>query len=81
MREVESLSLVQANELLEYWSEHPPVHVLLTAMMRAKPLRKKTSLDLTAAVMGVGGAVSSTPNEETRKLISHSRKESEAQAM
>lgn len=69
MREVESLSLVQANELLQYWSEHPPTHVLLAAMMRAKPLRKKTSLDLTAAVMGVGGAVSQQPVPEiTRRL-------------
>jgi hypothetical protein len=56
--------------LLEYWSEHPPTHVLLAAMMRARPLRKKNSPgDLLSAVAGVGGRVSSTSSPDIAKLL------------
>jgi len=69
-REVEALTLREANELLEYWSEHPPAHVLLAAVMRARPLRKKTtSADLLSAVAGVGGRVSSTLVPDMAKLL------------
>jgi|GEM_PF-1640863 hypothetical protein len=58
--EVEALTLREANELLEYWSEHPPAHVLLAAMMRPRPLRKQreSSNDLPSVVDRAGGAVS-----------------------
>ena len=65
-REVESLTLREANEMLEYWSEHPPAHVLLAAMMRSRPLRKK---DLASAVAGVGGRVSLSPSPHLQNLL------------
>jgi hypothetical protein len=68
-REVESLTLIDANELLEYWSEHPPAHVLLAAMMRARPLRKKSASDLLTAVAGAGGKVSSVPVAEMARIL------------
>ena len=64
--QVEALTLREANELLEYWSEHPPAHVLLAAMMRARPLRKK---DLASVVTGLGGTVSSTPSASMSRLL------------
>jgi hypothetical protein len=69
LREVESLTLVEANELLEYWSEHPPAHVLLAAMIRARPLRKKSSPDLLSAVARAGGSVSAAPVSEIAKIL------------
>src|SRR5262249_45123402 len=65
-REVEALTLREANELLEYWSEHPPTHVLLAATMRVRPLRKK---DLASAVAGLGGTVASQPSLQMKKLL------------
>jgi len=55
--------LQEANELLEYWSEHPPAHILLAAMMKTRPLRKMPGLtcDLSSAVTMAGGNVSSAP--------------------
>jgi hypothetical protein len=61
--------LQEANELLEYWSEHPPAHVLLAAMISARPLRKKSSRDLLSAVAGAGGRVSGAPHAEIRRLL------------
>ncbi|MBV9075643.1 MAG: hypothetical protein JOZ10_18625 [Acidobacteria bacterium] len=72
-REVESLSLGQANELLEYWSEHPPTHVLLAAMMRARPLRKAESRDLAGAVAGVGGRVTPVASATMSTLLDAER--------
>ena len=70
--EIELLTLRQANELLEYWSEHPPQHVLLAAMMRARPLRKnRGSGDLLTAVASAGGPVSSSPPEPIKNLLQH----------
>jgi len=44
--------------------------VLLAAMMRARPLRKKTtSADLLSAVAGMGGRVSSTLLPDMAKLL------------
>ena len=60
------LTLREANELLEYWSEHPPAHVLLAAMMRARPVRKK---DLAGTVAALGGSVSSAPSDQMRNLL------------
>lgn len=65
-REVEALTLREANELLEYWSEHPPAHVLLAAMLRARPLRKK---DLANTVAALGGSVSSVPSVQMQNLL------------
>lgn len=65
-RDVEALTLREANELLEYWSEHPPAHVLLAGMTRARPLKKK---DLASTVAALGGAVSSTPSAQIRNLL------------
>jgi hypothetical protein len=68
--EIELLTLRQANELLEYWNEHPPAHVLLAAMMRARPLRKKrTSSDLLSAVAGAGGRVSTQASGSIKDLL------------
>ena len=65
-REVESLTLREANELMKYWSEHPPMHVLLAATMRARPLRKK---DLANTVASLGGSVSSSPSLQMQTLL------------
>lgn len=60
--EVESLTLFELNELLEYWSEHPPAHVLLGAVMQARGLRKRrSSSDLLGAVAAAGGKITSKP--------------------
>ena len=64
--DVEALTLREANELLEYWSEHPPVHALLASMMRGRPLRKK---DLASTVAALGGRVSSVPSAQMRNLL------------
>ena len=68
-REIDALTLFEANELLEYWSEHPPTYVLLAAMMKARPLRKKTAGDLLSAVEGAGGHVCTSPPEAIRKFL------------
>lgn len=65
-RKVEALTLQEANELLEYWNEHPPAYVLLAAMMRPRTLRKK---DLASVVAGVGGSVSSSPSAHMQELL------------
>jgi len=74
VREVESLTLRQANELLEYWSRHPPAHVVLAAMMKARPLRKSSQSDLASAVANVGGRVSGEPSSEMKNLLVDSRR-------
>ena len=78
--EVEALNLREVNELLEYWSEHPPAHVLLAAMMRARPLRKghyssggTARNHLANAVAGVGGKISSVTSREMATLLSSSK--------
>jgi hypothetical protein len=68
--EIELLTLRQANELLEYWSEHPPAHVLLAGMIRARPLRKKrASSDLLSAVESAGGRVSAQVSGQMKHLL------------
>jgi hypothetical protein len=62
--------LAAANELLEYWSDHPPVHVLLAGMMRSRPLRKsRSSQDLITAIATVGGSVSTRPSVQMKSLL------------
>lgn len=51
---------------MEYWSEHPPAHVLLASMMRPRPLRKK---DLASTVVALGGSVSSAPSDQMLNLL------------
>jgi hypothetical protein len=74
LREVEALTLREANDLLAYWSEHPPAHVLLGALVQARPLRK--TRDLASAVAGVGGRVSAKPSAAISTLLKseHERK-------
>ena len=76
-REVGALTLLEANELLEYWSKHPPTHVLLAALMRTRPLRKghrspgeSAPKDLASAIAGVGGTISSVASAEMTTLLS-----------
>lgn len=66
---MEALTLREANELLEYWSEHPPTHVLLAAMVQARPLRKRKHGDLLSAVAGAGGSVSSAPSRVMQQVM------------
>jgi hypothetical protein len=71
-REVEALTLHEANELLEYWSTHPPTHVLLAAFMKARPLRKSDGIssgDISSVVAAVGGTVASVPSREMAALL------------
>jgi hypothetical protein len=60
LREAESLTLREANDLLDYWSTHPPAHLLLRALLQAKPLRKAGE-DLASAVAAAGGGVKKMP--------------------
>lgn len=69
--EVEALTLHEVNELLAYWNEHPPAHLLLAAMTRARPSResKGAENDLASAVAGLGGRVASAPSREIKALL------------
>ena len=69
---MEALTLHDANELLAYWSEHPPAHLLLAALIQAHPSRaskRSADNDLASAVAALGGKVSSTPARELKMLL------------
>ncbi len=38
--EIDAMSLSALRELLDYWSRHPPAHLLLAAALRFKPRPK-----------------------------------------
>lgn len=38
--EIDAMSLSAVRELLDYWSRHPPAHLLLAAALRFKPKPK-----------------------------------------
>jgi len=71
---VEALTLHDANELLAYWSEHPPAHLLLAALIQARPSRASkpvTENDLASAVAALGGSVRYTTSRELKNLLAH----------
>ena len=73
-REVESLTLFDLNELLGYWSEHPPAHVLLGAVMQARGVRRRqSSSDLLGAVAAAGGKITSKPSRSMASMLGDTR--------
>ena len=61
--EIDAMSLSALRELLDYWSRHPPAHLLLAAALRFAPKPKSARAafaDLAAlapaGVLSVGGA-------------------------
>jgi hypothetical protein len=63
--------LHEANELLAYWNEHPPAHLLLAAMIRARPSHRGKSTaqnDLASAVAALGGNVGA-PSRDLKALL------------
>lgn len=69
---MEALTLHDANELLAYWSEHPPAHLLLAALIRTPPSRggnRAAEDDLPTAVAALGGSVGLAPSAEIKALL------------
>ena len=47
--EVENLTLWDVNDLMEYWSEHPPAHIILAAVHFRHTKRKKKTEQISDA--------------------------------
>jgi hypothetical protein len=64
LREIDQVTLWEANELFEYWQNHPPVHVLVAAYLTGGKRssthtgQNRNKLDeLVQAISGLGGSI------------------------
>ncbi|MGH6996013.1 MAG: hypothetical protein ACREES_09965 [Stellaceae bacterium] len=57
--EIDAMSLSAVRELLDYWSRHPPVHLLLAAALRVAPKSKPARAGFAdLAALAPGGVLS-----------------------
>ncbi|MGH6984906.1 MAG: hypothetical protein ACREEI_11840 [Stellaceae bacterium] len=63
--EIDAMSLSALRDLLDYWSRHPPAHLLLAAALRFTPTRKPDHAGFADLVALAPGGVLS--NGATRK--------------
>ena len=61
MPEIEQLTLWEVNDLMSYWADYPPTHVLVGAYLMKGPKRSRRSErtdfdELSQAIGSVGGS-------------------------
>jgi len=60
--EIDAMSLSAVRELLDYWSRHPPAHLLLAAALRFTPQPKLTRASFAdLAGLAPNGVLSTSP--------------------
>jgi hypothetical protein len=68
--EIDQLTLWDVNELMEYWADHPPAHIILAAVhmkprssgrAKAQPGNMREELASEASKFGLGGSAGPLP--------------------